>query len=306
MKTLTKIILLTIMGLLTACFGQKEEHIYLAGWEAEFNGDAQCQKFLETQVVDKKTASSIWSSIELVFKEGKLVKAYDRDEGRKTERKLKESEIGFEFQKLVPNQIYSLNQVSNSESYLGGETPAEFNIPQFEFIAPFQYLGKFSQAEEAFNWLPFDLHIAAPIYLNFHQLFIDYSDPLNPKVLNIEELEQTDNSYDDLKSSSEIVYEKVFITSKKATEFAGIGHTAVPSWIQYPDIPTCPKSNKTMKLLCQLTYGGIDIKTKRTNVQPKDEWFKQYFENMNFWGDGDLYIFFEPESKVMCFLIQNT
>ncbi|GAA0733939.1 hypothetical protein GCM10009430_48550 [Aquimarina litoralis] len=306
MRLLSKIILLTFMGLFTSCFGQKEEHIYLAGWEAEFNGDEQCQKFLETQVIDKKTANNIWSSIDLVFKEGKLVKAYDNDEGHRTERKLKESEIGFEYQKLKPNQIYSLNQAAKSESYLGGEIPNEFKIPKFEFNAPFQYLGKFSKTEEAFNWLPFDLHIAAPIYLNFDKLFIDYSDPLNPKVLNIEELKQTDNSYDDLKPNSEIVYEKVYITTQKETNFGGIGHTSVPSWIQYPDIPACPKSKKTMKLLCQLTYDGVDIKTKRTNVQPKDEWYRQYFENMNFWGDGDLYIFFEPESKIMCFIIQHT
>ena len=295
------------MGLLTSCFGQKEEqHIYLAGWEAEFNGDEQCQKFLETQIIDKETANTIWSSIDLVFSNGKLVKAYNIEEGDKTDRKLKPSEIGFEFQKLKVNQIYNLNQVTNSESYLGGEIPKEFNIPKFEFNAPFQYLGKFSKSDEAFNWLPFDLHIAAPIYLNFDKLFIDYSDPLNPKVLNIEELKQTDNSYDDLKPDSEIVFEKVFITSEKATDFGGIGHTSVPNWIQYPDIPNCPKSNKTMKLLCQLTYDGIDIKTIRTNVQPKDEWYKQNFKKMNFWGDGDLYIFFEPESKIMCFIIQHT
>lgn len=53
MKTLTKIILLASIGLFNSCFGQKEEHIYLAGWEAEFNGDEQCQKFLETQVIDR-------------------------------------------------------------------------------------------------------------------------------------------------------------------------------------------------------------------------------------------------------------
>ena len=61
-----------------------------------------------------------------------------------------------------------------------------------------------------------------------------------------------------------------------------------------------------MRFLCQLTYNGLDVKTKRTNVNPKDEWFKQYFESMNFWGDGDLYIFFELESNIACFLIQNT
>lgn len=210
------------MGLLTSCFGQKEEqHIFLAGWEAEFNGDEQCQKFLETQIIDKETANTIWSSIDLVFKNGKLTKAYNIEEGNKTERKLKTSEIGLEFQKLKVNQIFNLNQVTNSESYLGGEIPKEFNIPEFEFNAPFQYLGKFSKSEEAFNWLPFDLHIAAPIYLNFDKLFIDYSDPLNPKILNIDELKQTDSSYDDLKPSSEIVFEKVFITTEKARDFNG-------------------------------------------------------------------------------------
>ena len=61
-----------------------------------------------------------------------------------------------------------------------------------------------------------------------------------------------------------------------------------------------------MRFLCKLTYDGLDVKTKRTNVNPKDEWFKQYFESMNFWGDGDLYIFFELESNIACFLIQNT
>lgn len=295
------------MGLLTSCLGQKEEHIYLAGWEAEFNGDEECQKFLETQVIDKKTATNIWSSIDLVFKNGKLIKAYNIDEGFSTERKLNENEIGFEFQKLVPHQIYNLHQVAKSESYLGGEIPSEFNIPKFEFTAPFQYLGKFSKTDKAFDWLPFDLHIAAPIYLNFDKLFIDYSDPLNPKVMDVDALKQTDNSFDDLKPDSKIVYEKVYLTTKKATDFVGIGHTGVPNWIQYPDIPTCPKSKKTMKLLCQLTYDGVaNIKTTQTNVNPDGKWDKLYFKNMNFWGDGDLYIFFEPDSKIMCFIIQHT
>ncbi|WP_046757786.1 hypothetical protein [Kordia jejudonensis] len=306
MKTLIKIILFTFMGLFTSSLEQKDEkHIYLAGWEAEFNGDEQCQKFLETQVVDKKTANHVWSSIDLVFKDNKLIKAYDIDEGIRSERKLKESELGFEFQELVPNQIYGFTQVSKSESYFGGEIPKEFSIPKFEFNAPFQYLGKLSKSDEAFNWLPFDLHLVAPIYINFDKLYIDYSDPLKPKVLNIEKLKETDNSYDDIQPNSEIVYEKVFIATEKTNDFESIGFTGVPNWIQYPEIPTCPKSKKTMKFLCQLT-DALEVKTKRTNVHPKDEWYTQYFENMNFWGDGDLYIFFDPESKVACFIIQMT
>lgn len=278
----------------------------MAGWSVEFNGDEQCQKFLETQVIDKETANSISSSIDLVFKNSKLVKAYDNDDGFKTERELNESEIGFEFQELKPNSIFNIRQIPKSESYLGGEIPDEFSIPEFEFNAPFQYLGKFSKSDEAFSWLPFDLHLAAPIYLNFDKLYLDYADPLNPKVINVEELRKTNNSFDDLKPNSEIVYEQVFIKTEKSNNFGGLGHTGVPNWIQHPDIPTCPKSKKTMKFLCQLSYDGLDVKTKRTNVKLKNEWDEQYFEKLNFWGDGDLFIFFEAQSKVVCFLIQNT
>jgi len=295
------------MGLFTSCFGQKEEkHIYLAGWEVELNGDDACQKFINTQVIDEKTANTIWSSIEIVFVDGKLIKANDIDEGIKSERTLNENELNFSFINIEPIQLYEFQKTSNSESYLGGEIPKDFTLPKFKFNAPFQYLGKFSKSDKAFSWLPFDIHLVAPIYLNFDKLFIDYSDPMNPKVLDIEKLRETDNYYDDLKPNSEIVYEKTYISTRKSNDFGtGIGHSGVPSWIQYPEIPTCPNSEKTMRFLGQLK--SVDaVKTKRTDVHPEDDWYVQYFEYMNFWGDGDLFIFFDPESKIACFIIQNT
>ena len=112
------------MGFFTSLIGQKKEkYIYLAGWEAEFNWDEQCQKFLETQVVDKKIAKSIWSSIELVFQDDKLKKIYNIDDGDKAEIKLKESELGFKYQNIDPHEVFNLSQVSKSESCLGGEIP---------------------------------------------------------------------------------------------------------------------------------------------------------------------------------------
>lgn len=306
MRFLKQILLVSTIGILSSCFGQEnEKHIYLAGWEAEFNGDEDCQKFLETQAIDKPTAQTVWSSIELVFKDNKLSKAYDYEEGQKTERKLNKNEIGFEYVDIQPHQIFELHRARNSQSFLGGEAPSEFTTPTFEFNAPFQYLGKFSKSDEPFDWLPFDLHLVAPIYLNFDKLYVDYSDPMNPKVINLEELSETDTSYDELKPDSEIVYKKVYITGQRSNNYSnGMAHTGVPSWIQYPDIPSCPKSQKTMRFLCQITSGVVN--TERTNVQPEDEWYQQYFEDMNFWGDGDLYIFFDPDSKVACFIIQNT
>ncbi len=60
-----------------------------------------------------------------------------------------------------------------------------------------------------------------------------------------------------------------------------------------------------MRFVMQLSSSDV-VKTKRTNVKVTDEWYQQYFETMNSWGDGDLYIFYNPESKVACFNIQNT
>ncbi len=294
------------MGILSSCIAQEnEQRIYLAGWEAEFNGDEDCQKFIETQVIDKKTAHTVWSSIELVFENKKLVKAYDHEEGQKTERKLNESEIGLEYTAIKPHQIYELNRTTNSQSYLGGEAPPEFTMPSFEFNTPFQYLGKFSKSDAPFTWLPFDIHLIAPLYSNFEKLYVDYSDPMHPKVINVEELKEAGTSYDDLQPDSEIIYKKVYIKGQKSNDYSnGMAHTGVPSWIQYPDIPTCPKSQKTMRFLGQITSDVVS--TERTNVHLKDEWYQQYFDSMNFWGDGDLYIFFDSDSKVACFIIQNT
>ncbi len=307
MKINFLLILATNLFLFSACQSQHQQSIYLGGWEVTLNGDKECQKFIQTQAVDKKTASNLWSSIELIFEDNKLVEAYDYEEGYKTTRPLKRKEKGMKYQDVVPHQMFEIDEAEQSDSYLGDECPTDFTLPKLDFIAPFQYLGFLSNKDEAFRWLPFDLHLAAPIYLNFQYVMLDYSDPNKPVVLNLKELEEAGNSYEDeLKVDSEIVFEKMNISTQKVNDYgAGIGHTGIPSWIQYPDIPTCPKSKKTMKFLMQLT-SNIGIKTKRSNVSSESDWMLQYFDHLNFWSDGDLYIFFEPESKVICYIIQNT
>lgn len=57
-----------------------------------------------------------------------------------------------------------------------------------------------------------------------------------------------------------------------------------------------------MKFLCQLHNGS---KMKSSNIVPESDWNKNYFDELNFCG-GDLYVFFEPVSKVACYFIQYT
>ncbi len=49
------------------------------------------------------------------------------------------------------------------------------------------------------------------------------------------------------------------------------------------ETPTCPKSGKRMKFLCQLGSFS-DIKSSYSNVEPTDG-MAQYFEKLNFWCD---------------------
>jgi hypothetical protein len=104
---------------------------------------------------------------------------------------------------------------------------------------------------------------------------------------------------------TEIIFNAVRFNAKEIDCYGyGLGAAGVPKWIQHPDIPRCPNTNKTMKFLCQLQGKGVTA--NRTNVTPKDEYYRSYYEELNFWGDGDLFVFFEPESKIACYFIQNT
>lgn len=278
--------------------------IFLAGWEVYLNGDQQCENFIATQITNKATVERLYSGIELVFKNDKLIKAYDYKEGVRKDRELKDDEVGLTYKEFEENRILQSVEDKNGIHQLGGEIPNDFQLPENNCLVPFQYLGYIDNHDIKFNWLPYKIHLTCPIYLNIGNVFLDYSDPTQPVIINKEEVEDADTSYnDDLNQESEIVFNEMRFSFVEAEEFSGTEHSGIPNWIQYPDIPMCPKSGKRMKFLCQLNGG---ITSKRTNVEPKDEWYRHYYEELNFWGDGDLFVFFEPTSKVACYFIQNT
>ena len=284
----------------------KKKSLFLAGWEVIFNGDEKCENFLVTQAVDEKTAKTIWSSIELVFENGMLSKAYNYEEGEKSERPLEKDEIGLSFREVKENTLYCFIESEDGVHQLGGNLPNDFTMPEANTKVPFQYLGFFSNEDQAFDWLPFKLHLTCPIFLNFNKIFLDYTNPYSPIIINQKEFEKLDCSYQELNSESKIVFKPVPFDTVISNEFDfGLGHTGVPSWIQYPDIPRCPKTNKIMKFLCQLkSDAGVEV--LESNIVPSSDFMKSYFKQMNFWGDGDLYIFFEPTALTACYMIQNT
>ncbi len=285
---------------------ERKKKQYLAGREFNVDGKEHYLSFIETQITDKETAENFFSHSILTYNEnGYLEYAESKNQdGDVRELPIRDNKI--KYRNLRINKLYNFQQKKNGKNWLGGKTPTNFLIPDNTCPGSFQYLGKVSANNKAFNWLPFDINLICPIFLNFDKIWLDYSEPNAPKIFNSEEVNSLSKFYDDIKPSSFIEYEQVNFDINPVTEIRfGIGFTGIPSWIQFSDIPKCPKTQKTMRFLCQL-QDSDNIKTKRTNIKPVNDWYKRYFEKMTFWGDGELFVFFEPESKIACYMIQNS
>lgn len=206
------------------------------------------------------------------------------------------------------NSVYELVRDNEGKHQIGGDTPADFEIPKNEFISNFQYLGFIDNSDKLFSWIPFRVNLICPIYLNIEKVYLDYSNPNKPTIISPEDTASMTTEYDDLTLDSVIVFEETRVNAepkKEIDEFNCIGVAGSPDWLQSADTPRCPKSNNKMKFLCQLMSFG-NIKSKFTNVKAQDDYYQSYFEKMNFWGDGNLYIFIEPTHRTVCYFIQNT
>jgi hypothetical protein len=202
------------------------------------------------------------------------------------------------------SSTYEFKKDENGKHQIGGELPNNFKIPESNFISNYQYLGFIEKDDKAFDWLSFKLHLICPIYLDIDKVYLDYTDSLSPKLLLPKNEENVTSAYDELNKESIIIYEEVKVKLEKVPridELESIGTAGKPAWLQNSEFPLCPKSGKKMKFLCTLmSFGGI--KTKYTNIVSEYPDFNQ----MTFWGDGNLYVFVEPNEKTVCYFIQNT
>lgn len=217
------------------------------------------------------------------------------------------------------NLLGSTKNESNLEFYknenglhtLGGNFPADFTVPENEFLSGFQYIGFINRSDIYFNWLPFDVHLICPIYLDIENVYLDYSNPNAPKIIAPEDTSEITSAFDELKKDSIIQFKESKLSLREfegltdENELTIVGFAGKPNFLQDDDVPICPKSGKKMKFLCQFSTWN-QIETEFTNVECDDKFMQQYFEHMNFWCDGSLYVFVQPESKTVCYYIQNT
>lgn len=202
---------------------------------------------------------------------------------------------------------YEIVRDENGKHQIGGEIPQDFKIPDNEFIAGFQYLGFIDNTDSLFSWLPFRVNLIHPIYTDEYSVFLDYTNPNSPTIIDPTDTASSTSAFDEIDKNSKIIWEGVRVSleeKEEIDEYRSIGICGQPEWLQYDETPTCPKSGRKMKFLCQLGSFS-EIKAVFSNVVPirnNDE----YFEKLNFWCDGNLYIFIEPTARTMCYTMQIT
>lgn len=202
---------------------------------------------------------------------------------------------------------YELVKDPKGKHQIGGDIPSNFKIPDNEFMAGFQYLGFIDNVDDVFNWLPFKVNLIHPIYADTYSVYLDYSNPNAPTIIEPQDTASETTAYDELETDSVVIFEAVKVRPEPKSEideYKYIGIAGTPDWLQGAEIPLCPKTKKPMRFLCQLGSFS-EIKSTYSNVEPQDG-YEMYFNKLNFWGDGNLYIFIEPTSKTMCYTMQNT
>lgn len=212
---------------------------------------------------------------------------------------------------LTFKKQYEFIHDSNGLHQIGGDIPHGFKTPGNEFPGGFQYLGFINKADKHFKWLPFSLHLICPIFTDFDFIYLDYEDPNEPKLLYPTNTADVTTAYDEITKDSYVIYNKANFSLRRFNgitednEFDVIGIAGKPHWTQISEVPICPKSNKKMKFVCQLTSNN-PIKAKDKNFKSNESYYEKLYTELNFWCDGDLKIFFEPNSKIACYFIQNT
>lgn len=229
---------------------------------------------------------------------------------------------------METRHYFSGNFGPKGRSQLGGYKPDDFVLPAMGPVS-FQYLGFISHRDSGTAFLPETVHLTFPIYSNVAKVWLDYSDGNAPKVLNQQEVEDADTSYGNyIGPDTHIVYYPTrFSLDRERPNPYGGAKGGIPQWKQSPFIPHCPKTGRRMQFLAQFSSqqtrptchilehniplqgslreerigrnGDIDVYCM---VNPAET----HYHNLHFWGDGDLYIFFEPEAKTACLFIQNT
>ncbi|UJF33878.1 hypothetical protein [Paenibacillus hexagrammi] len=280
---------------------------YLAGWEVDFRSTDETVRFLKTQGVNKKDFDffrKVQGALELKVHDTLIKKLYEHhDYGDGIEKTLLDENIPLPLQDWPEHEVFFLQKSNEGNHRLGGKKPSSLKLPVSpQSKLPFQYLGTIDGTDESFSWLNVrELHLVYPLYECNFGIYLDYSDPVQPKIL--EPITLTDDwKFDDLELRAHVEFmetryqctKKVRITDFLDEDSDDILLCGVPLWIQQPEIPVCPVTGECMNFVCTL-HSDFELKVSDQVLGEK----MGSDASLSFGDHGHLYIFYHPGSKVM-------
>jgi len=284
---------------------------YLAGYEVSFENVEEAKRFLQTHAVDRKGfefLKAVNFALELKTTEEGKIACFGYEPGGYVEKKADDIRLpDIEWQE---HSLFFLKKSLRGRHVVGGEKPPGLELPDHpDLKTSFQYIGCIEGTDPYFQWMKIPkLHILFPVYECNFGIYLDWNEPNRPIILN----PQTFNAawWDESVAGYEnVVFESTRYSSTgevdmKPFENAGtpddILVCGVPIWIQYPEIPVCPKTGETMRYVCAIN-SDHEIRIK-AGCQTKALPFSD--EYLCFGDYGKLYVFYHPDSKIMHVNIQ--
>ncbi len=275
---------------------------YLAGWEVYLENKEETIDFFKTHGVTKNgfdLFNQIQAGIELELDGQKIVRAYQHQQGH---QKLKWENEELPLEDWVDHSVFFLKKDVSGNHRIGGAKPTDLKLPEHPNVkTKFQYIGTFDGNDPVFRWLNVEqFNIVFPLFECNSGVYFDYSNPLEPKVL--EPTTFTDDWEDIFLQDTQIEFEQVNYRSIHQLEDIGLFENrdvllcGIPMWYQYPRVPKCPKTNEPMRFVCSIES---DPSIKVVNDH-------QVHNDILIFGDmGHLMVFYHTTSKVAFVMMEH-
>lgn len=209
---------------------------------------------------------------------------------------------------LPPLKATGLKADENGPHHLGGAAPEGFLPAKTGFPNDTQYIGTLMPGDPGMAQIREPLHICVPLFDDFNGVVLDYSDPLKPVPAAPENWKQTyiGSSYGRVSYPEGVVFRQQHFVSTGDVQGddprAEVGTCVLPEFVQSPAFLTSPVTGKLLPFLCQIKTGvtklaeDVVLTCETYEISPY----------LNFWGDGVLFLFWEPETRQLGILTQNT
>ena len=286
--------------------------------DSKLDGSDRCMSNLSAYAVSDEVAQYLLDEerrvLELVFAGKRLIGARGWMDGESQEIPLPTGSEKIGLQDVPQWPLYQLIESQTpTGSHVGGKPPKGLILPEADCIAPFQYLGTLTEDLAGLEWLPFDLHIVGPVLNGYRQLMLDYRDPMKPKLVN-----ESDSQLGDFDFADEVItidkirhmhleIREIDLVSVAADNWSfdsGIeGHIGIPNWLQPTALPAHPVSGRAMSFVCEFGF-NLFVDFTSCSTMPLSDFTGRLHDVFSSVSYGSLYVFMEPETRMVCLMFQ--